>query len=197
MSATSPNPSASIGSPNPALHGGAADPAPIVPAVAAPSAKQRSWAPWVVVAVIAAIGFAVVGTSTSGGAGLYNYSLKQLAADPDIAEGKEIKVAGKVKPGSVRGEPASADFRFDLDDGEGHQLTIAYPRLLPDPFEEGREAIVQGKLKDGVLQASSLTVKCPSRYADGQEMSEADQKAYYEREYEKHKAATGQGKSAK
>jgi len=176
--------------PEPNFHNGSL--APIVPAVAAPSTKSRSWAPLVVIAAVSAIALAVVGTSTSGGAGLYNYSLKQLAAQGSEAEGKEIKVAGKVKPGSVRGEPASSDFRFELDDGEGNLLTIAFPRLLPDPFEEGREAIVQGKLQNGVLHASNLTVKCPSRYADGQNLSENEQNEYYEREYEKHKAATKQ-----
>ncbi|MBM4341767.1 MAG: cytochrome c maturation protein CcmE [Deltaproteobacteria bacterium] len=151
--------------------------------------KKSSWAPVVVVVAVVGIGLGVVGTSTSGGAGMYNYTLQQLAENKSDIGRREIKVSGKVRKGSVRGEPGSAQFRFDLEDGQGHQLTVAYPRLLPDPFEEGREAIVQGRLDNGELSASNLTVKCPSRYADAQNMSEADQKKYYDEEYAKHKAA--------
>lgn len=176
MSTTAPGPeSAPVASP------AAAD---------APRRKNKSMAPLVIVIAVVAIGLAVVGTSTSGGAGMYNYSLEQLATAGAEAAGRDIKVAGKVAKGSVRGEPASKSFRFDLEDGQGHKLPIAYDRLLPDPFEEGRDAIVQGRLENGTLVASNLTVKCPSRYEDGgKELSEADQKRYYQEEYKKHKAA--------
>ncbi|MSQ81810.1 MAG: cytochrome c maturation protein CcmE [Myxococcales bacterium] len=151
--------------------------------------KKASWAPVLIVALVIAIGLAVVGTSTSGGAGMYNYTLAQLATQQSEIGQREIKVAGKVAKGSVRGEPGGKDFRFDLEDGQGHRVAVAYTRLLPDPFEEGREAIVQGRLDNGVIMASNLTVKCPSRYADAQNMSEADQQKYYQKEYQKHKAA--------
>lgn len=151
--------------------------------------KKTSWAPVVVVVAVVAIGLGVIGTSTSGGAGMYNYTLAQLAENKADIGKREIKVSGRVRKGSVRGEPGSTAFRFDLEDGQGHTLTVGYPRLLPDPFEEGRDAIVQGRLEQGELAASSLTVKCPSRYADAQNMSEADQRKYYQQEYQKHKAA--------
>ncbi len=160
------------------------------PGVEAPRRKSRSLAPILIIVAVVLIGVGVIGTSTSGGAGMYNYTLEQLQAAGDQAKGRDIKVSGKVAKGSVRGEPGGKDFRFDLEDGKGHKLTIAYARLLPDPFEEGRDAIVQGKLEDGTLVASSLTVKCPSRYADGgKNMSEAEKARYYQDEYQKHKTA--------
>ena len=156
--------------------------------------KKRSIAPVAIAAAVIVIGLAVVGSSTSGGAGMYNYTLAQLAREGDKVAGKEIKVAGKVKAGSVRGQPASATFRFGVEDNAGHTLTIAYAKLLPDPFEEGRDAIIAGKLErdsDGspLLRASSLTVKCPSRYGDAESMSEADRQKYYKTEYKKHQDA--------
>jgi len=161
-----------------------ADPPP--PSVPMVRRKRMSWAPIVVTACVLGIGLAVLGTSTSGGAGLYNYSLTQLASAGADAEGREIKVVGRVAAGSVRGEAASPTFRFDLEDGTTHRLTVAYPRLLPDPFEEGRDAIVQGRMVGGVLQASNLTVKCPSRYADVESMSEAQKQKYYDTDYKQH-----------
>lgn len=163
---------------------------PLQPPVLSPPARRsRSWAPIVVTAAVVAIGLGVIGTSTSGGAGLYSYTLAQLAEAGTEAEGRDVKIAGRVAAGSVRGEPTSASFRFDIEDGAGHKLTIAYPRLLPDPFEEGRDAIVQGRITDGVLYASNLTVKCPSRYADTEQMTAEQQQKYYEKDYAKHKAA--------
>ncbi|MCO4763629.1 MAG: cytochrome c maturation protein CcmE [Myxococcales bacterium] len=154
--------------------------------------KKRSFAPLIITAVIAAIGFAVIGSSTSGGAGMYNYSVADLSDRKGELAGKDVKVAGRIAKGSVRGEPASDSFRFDLEDDEGHKVAIAYKRLLPDPFEEGREAIVTGQFDGSVLRATNLTVKCPSRYADTedmQNMSEAEKKRYYKEEYSKHTAA--------
>lgn len=160
-----------------------------VPAIANESVIRRkatSWAPIAVIAAVIAIGLAVVGTSTSGGAGMYNYSLEQLLRPSADMAGRDIKVAGRVAKGSVRGEPASPTFRFDLEDNAGHKLPIGYQKLLPDPFEEGRDAIVQGRMENGVLQASSLTVKCPSRYGDVESMSAAQKQKYYDTEYKKH-----------
>lgn len=151
--------------------------------------RRRSFAPIVIAVAIAVIGFAVVGTSTSGGAGMFNYSLADLQGKLVEVAGKDLKVAGRIARGSVRGEPASASFRFDLEDDSGNKLAVGYRKLLPDPFEEGREAIVQGRIENGVLQASVLTVKCPSRYEDSEEMNPAQRQKYYQTDYKKHKAA--------
>ena len=82
--------------------------------------KKRSMAPLLIAVSVIVIGLAVVGSSTSGGAGMYNFTLAQLERDGGKVEGKDIKVAGKVAKGSVRGQPASESFRFDLDDNAGH-----------------------------------------------------------------------------
>ncbi len=154
--------------------------------------KKRSIAPVVITFAIALIGFAVIASSTSGGAGMYNFSLGELNKQGSAISGKEVKVSGRIAKGSVRGEPASPSFRFDLEDDDGNKVAVGYTRLLPDPFEEGRDAIVQGEFKDGVLYATNLTVKCPSRYADSEDMekmTESQKQQYYKDEYKKHMAA--------
>lgn len=158
-------------------------------AEAAVPRRTRSFAPLVIAGLIAVIGFAVVGTSTSGGAGMFNYSLAQIQGQTEALAGKNVKVSGRIGRGSVRGEPASDSFRFDLEDDDGNKLAVSYKRLLPDPFEEGRDAIVEGQIHGGVLRASNLTVKCPSRYEDSQSMTPEQQKRYYDTDYKKHKAA--------
>ncbi len=157
-----------------------------IAAAAKPVARRRSFAPLIIASLIGVIGFAVIGTSTSGGAGNYNYTLKQLVTELDEVAGKNVKVAGTIEKESVRGEPASSSFRFDLADTEGHKISVAYKKLLPDPFEEGRDAIVQGKVIDGVLHASNLTVKCPSRYEDAEQFTPEQRQKYMSADPSKH-----------
>lgn len=158
--------------------------APATPAALQPA--RKSIAPIVIALVIAAIGFFVITSSTSGGSGMFSYTMAELTERKAELEGKDVKVAGRIVKGSVRGEPASPSFRFDLEDDAGHTIAVGYTRLLPDPFEEGREAIVQGRVENGVILASNLTVKCPSRYADTESMSDAEKQKYYETDYRKH-----------
>ena len=145
------------------------------PAAAVPR-RKRSIAPLVIAGSIAVIGLAVLGTSTSGGAGMYNYSLAELQGKLEQLAGKDVKVAGRIARGSVRGEPASESFRFELEDDDGNKLAIGYRKLLPDPFEEGREAIVQGRIEAGV------------------QMTPEQRETYYETDYRKH-AATKAGEA--
>jgi cytochrome c-type biogenesis protein CcmE len=39
---------------------------------------------------------------------------------------------------------------------------------VPDPFREGREVIVTGRVEDGtfVAERDSLVTKCPSKFSD-------------------------------
>ncbi len=173
------------------------DHAPATPASAAAPKRRRSMAPLIIAALIAIIGVAVIGSSTSGGAGMYNYSLADLVQQKDAIDGQNVKVAGRIAKGSVRGEPASKSFRFDLTDEESNKIPIAYTKLLPDPFEEGREAIVQGTLKAGVLHATSLTVKCPSRYEDSEQFSPESVERYSGIDPKQHAAQKARDKGAK
>jgi cytochrome c-type biogenesis protein CcmE len=64
-----------------------------------------------------------------------------------------------------------SDLEFDIVDREGgdQQLPVSYSGVVPDPFREGREVIVTGKLDDsGVFMAEkdSLITKCPSKFSD-------------------------------
>jgi cytochrome c-type biogenesis protein CcmE len=43
---------------------------------------------------------------------------------------------------------------------------VTYTGEVPDPFRDGREVIVTGKLQDGTFvgQRDSLITKCPSKF---------------------------------
>jgi cytochrome c-type biogenesis protein CcmE len=79
-------------------------------------------------------------------------------------EGESYELTGKVAEGSVqRGEP----LRFRIRDRAGStSVPVSYEGVVPDPFREGREVIVEGRMKDGtfVAERDSLVTKCPSKF---------------------------------
>lgn len=94
----------------------------------------------------------------------------QLLAQAEA--GKSYEVTGKVVPGSL--EEQGDKFRFDVQDRSGTaKIPVTYSGTVPDPFKEGREVIVTGKLVDGVLvgEPGSLITKCPSKFTAKSENS--------------------------
>jgi cytochrome c-type biogenesis protein CcmE len=146
-------------------------------------AKQRSFFPAVIATFVVVAVIVIVNSSFSGG--VYDYEIRALNDEWEAMTGKDVRVAGNVVPGSIRGDLDRLDITFDVLDASGEKATVHYSRVLPDPFAEGREVIVEGTvLAERRIEASNLTVKCPSRYQDG-EMTEEESKKYYEEHYDK------------
>jgi cytochrome c-type biogenesis protein CcmE len=78
--------------------------------------------------------------------------------------GKSYELTGKVAAGSVeRGDV----LRFRVQDRKGSaSVPVRYTGAVPDPFREGREVIVTGRLENGVFvgERDSLITKCPSKF---------------------------------
>jgi cytochrome c-type biogenesis protein CcmE len=75
------------------------------------------------------------------------------------------ELTGKVVPGSIRHAGDELDFRISDRDGS-HPIPVSYTGTVPDPFRDGREVIVTGKLEDGTFvgERDSLITKCPSKF---------------------------------
>lgn len=79
--------------------------------------------------------------------------------------GGDYKLTGKVVEGSVKRE--GDRLTFAIRDREGSKsVPVSYTGLVPDPFRDGREVIVDGRLEDGrfVAERDSLVTKCPSKF---------------------------------
>jgi cytochrome c-type biogenesis protein CcmE len=88
------------------------------------------------------------------------------SADP----GRSYELTGKVAAGSV--ERAGDVLSFRVRDRKGDAaVPVRYTGAVPDPFREGREVIVKGRLRDGVFVAEkdSLVTKCPSKFSKEKE----------------------------
>jgi cytochrome c-type biogenesis protein CcmE len=92
--------------------------------------------------------------------------VKEPSQAGDCAE-RRCDLTGKVVPGTIRHQ--GEELRFRLADRDGSDsVPVAYTGVIPDPFRDGREVIVTGRLDEGtfVAERDSLITKCPSKFAD-------------------------------
>jgi cytochrome c-type biogenesis protein CcmE len=86
----------------------------------------------------------------------------------------DYKLTGKVVDGSVKRQ--GEDLSFAVRDRDGSaSVPATYSGVVPDPFREGREVIVDGKLEGGtfVAQRDSLVTKCPSKFQNASDGDKA------------------------
>jgi cytochrome c-type biogenesis protein CcmE len=82
------------------------------------------------------------------------------------AGGGTYEMTGKVVPGSISHQGATLVFKVSDRAGAAGAVPVHYTGTVPDPFRDGREVIVTGRLQGGVFDAerNSLVTKCPSKF---------------------------------
>lgn len=80
--------------------------------------------------------------------------------------GENVRVSGKVAPGSVEKESAGSALRFVIIDADGGgSLPVVFQGVIPDTFNVDSEVVIEGSLNsDGIFEANILMAKCPSKY---------------------------------
>jgi cytochrome c-type biogenesis protein CcmE len=95
-----------------------------------------------------------------------SFSASTEASKPSqLKPGRSYEVTGKVVKGSVTRK--GQDLRFRIRDRDGTEsVPVRYSGVVPDPFREGREVIVSGRLYGGTFvgERDSLVTKCPSKF---------------------------------
>ena len=132
---------------------------------------QRKRTVRLIVALTAAVllAGALVYTSFSGAAEAREPS-QILRAEP----GTDYKVTGKVVAGSIRrtGARDGQTLHFRMRDRNGTaSIPVVYKGVVPDPFRDNREIIIEGEMRDGTLVAKpdTLVTKCPSKFTNKQD----------------------------
>jgi len=137
----------------------------------------------VIVAAVGTLIYAAVRETSA-----YFMTVEEYAADPGAHAGKPLRLAGRVRDGTVDWNPATLDLAFTIQpipprktgDGtgpapaeaapapDGHlTLPVRYNGVLPDMFAAGRDVIVEGRVERGVFHANALLTTCPSKYEAG------------------------------
>jgi cytochrome c-type biogenesis protein CcmE len=80
--------------------------------------------------------------------------------------GKSYELTGKVARGTVERKDNELQFRV-RDRGGTASVPVRYSGAVPDPFREGREVILKGKMDNGLFvgEKDSLITKCPSKFS--------------------------------
>ena len=96
---------------------------------------------------------------------IYFYTVGELQGVEPTAEGKVIRVSGRLVPDSFIREDGSTLARFQLTDGT-QTLYGAHEGVLPNLFfNEHSEIILEGTYHgDGTFESQNVIVKCPSKY---------------------------------
>lgn len=80
-----------------------------------------------------------------------------------------VRVAGRVTTENVQYtvEP-KFELRFSIENpgeyGTSKTVPVVYMGIKPDMFASGRDVIIDGDFKEGVLVANKLLTQCPSKY---------------------------------
>ena len=94
---------------------------------------------------------------------LYFQSPSELAQQP-IPPGRQFRLGGLVKPGSVARQGDGLATRFVVTDGP-EEVTVEYVGILPDLFREGQGVIARGSLDgSGMFAASEVLAKHDENY---------------------------------
>ncbi len=120
-------------------------------------ARKRRLRLIVALSAALALAGALVYTSFSGAT--------EASKPSEVEPGRSYELTGKVVDGSVKREGERLRFRIRDRDGR-ESVPVSYAGVVPDPFREGREVIVDGELKGGtfVAERDSLVTKCPSKF---------------------------------
>lgn len=94
----------------------------------------------------------------------YYYSVDDFSANSDAVKNYSLRIAGRVKQGSIVRDLQKVSLNFTLT-GSKTELPVQYKGSVPDNFSEDREVVVEGRLDTtGMFQADMLMTKCESKY---------------------------------
>ena len=129
--------------------------------------------------IVAAIAYLI--TTAIRNTSEYYLTVNEVAARQAELGSQPLRVAGRVKPGSIAWDPASLTLKFAIAqipepaaDGAVQPVVATDAPLFnvvstgepkPDMFADGRDVIVEGKLTpSGEIAATQVLTSCPSKY---------------------------------
>ncbi len=117
---------------------------------------------YIILLIVLAIAIGVI-VSTFADASTYT-TFTKATGNPD----REFHVIGKLTPGkAIEYNPKEPGiFAFYLTDQDGKERKVIYKGDKPQDFEKSEQVVIAGKCNDSTFQASTLLLKCPSKYND-------------------------------
>ena len=114
--------------------------------------------------IVVVVGYLIF--SAARGSAAYYVTVQELQERGPST--RNVRVAGFVVGESIVWEPRDQNLAFDMVDESG-QLSVNYSGARPDMFRDQAEVVVEGKMgPDGVFEARTMLLKCPSKYEEAQ-----------------------------
>ncbi len=116
--------------------------------------------------IVAAITFLAVTSFQSNS--MYYLTVPELRAQAG-AEGaaffeRTVRVSGPLHKESIDWSAKTMTLKFHINEAND-MFPVVYVGPVPDTMEQGESVVVEGKYTpDGVFNASTILVKCPSKY---------------------------------
>ena len=104
--------------------------------------KRKRWL--LVIAVVLAAGLSYAAYSLVIHTGADYLAVSELISQAESLHGQQLRVEGKIVPGSIDWDDKSKVMRFALTD-DRESLTIVYKGIVPDGFRPGADLAVVGK----------------------------------------------------
>ncbi len=123
------------------------------------------------VTVIIVLSVAAILVGVAGDDGAFQKTVGDVVEDASLV-GERIKVSGVVVPGSwnKKSNPMEFDIRDEGAPVGSPTIRVVYSGQVPSTFGDEVTAIVTGELgADGIVAATDLITKCPSKYSSGAE----------------------------
>lgn len=138
----------------------------------APDVEEESPA-WARVGIVLAlmVGAVVILllTSDMGDFAAYSKPVDEVVSNLDDYRGRQLRVEGDLRQGSVTFREQPCEWRFVIEKG-GEDMTVSFPQcVVPDTFRDDFGIIVTARghvQDDGSFLANELIPKCPMRYEE-------------------------------
>ena len=116
------------------------------------------------IVILVALGYLIY--SAASGSAAYYVTIGELAEGGPTR--RNVRVSGNVVGESIVWEAREMRLQFEMVDDSG-RLPVVYDGARPDMFRDEAEVVVEGKLgADGVFEARTMLLKCPSKYEEAQ-----------------------------
>ena len=115
----------------------------------------------VITLVVGTLAWLAIGGTTESAS--YFKTIPEVEKLTQADKVKKLRVGGIVEPGSITRNGNTVN--FVLKEGEWKmKITYASNEPLPDTFKDGSEALIDGRMGDGVFHATKIAAKCASKY---------------------------------
>lgn len=131
-------------------------------------AKKKKSVKWVVGGIVIAVAVISISFMNLGDNLVYFYTPGEAYAKAVELGGKNVKVGGMIKPGTVEWKPEQLSLKFTMTDLEDHEIVVSHTGTPPDMFKEGQGVVVEGRLEDNgkAMLSKNLMVKHSEEYKE-------------------------------